>query len=280
MVSARTEDRLKAQVRQLLAALREADGQQPPLLPADDAQGEHGGPRRQPLRLCDVAYTLQLGREAMEWRLACVVEDLPQLCARFEAWLNGDKAVEDLYQGQARQNKEALGLFAGDELDETIGKWIERGKLRKLAELWAKGLSFDWGRLYGAGPAPPRRISLPSYPFAKERYWVEASAARPARGEGDGSAVAELNLRTVLHPLMHENISDLSGQRFRTRLSGEEFFLSDHVVRGHRILPGAAYLEMARAAIAKSAPWDGGLQLRNVVWPRHLPIGREVEMSG
>ena len=79
-----------------------------------------------------------------------------------------------------RQHKETLGLFAGDELQETIGKWIERGKLNKLLELWVKGLPLDWRRLYGE--AKPRRISLPTYPFAKERYWVEASAADTAAG--------------------------------------------------------------------------------------------------
>jgi polyketide synthase PksL len=34
--------------------------------------------------------------------------------------------------------------------------------------LWAKGLSLDWGQLYGDGRLPrPRRISLPTYPFAR-----------------------------------------------------------------------------------------------------------------
>ena len=65
VVSARNEDRLKEQVRQLLAALRNPEAE-PARLPA---AGER-------LRLCDVAYTLQVGREAMECRLACVVPDL------------------------------------------------------------------------------------------------------------------------------------------------------------------------------------------------------------
>jgi len=32
-------------------------------------------------------------------------------------------------------------------------------------ELWVKGLVFDWNRLYGDNK--PKRISLPTYPFAK-----------------------------------------------------------------------------------------------------------------
>ena len=51
-----------------------------------------------------------------------------------------------------------------------------------------KGLSFDWQRLYGE--ARPRRISLPTYPFAREHYWVEASAEASIPASADASASA------------------------------------------------------------------------------------------
>ncbi|WP_210421886.1 phosphopantetheine-binding protein, partial [Bradyrhizobium nitroreducens] len=35
-----------------------------------------------------------------------------------------------------------------------------------------KGLTLDWHKLYAQ--RTPRRVSLPTYPFAKERYWVQA----------------------------------------------------------------------------------------------------------
>jgi len=40
-----------------------------------------------------------------------------------------------------------------------------------LLELWVQGVSVQWERLYGEDM--PRRISLPTYPFAKERYWID-----------------------------------------------------------------------------------------------------------
>ena len=46
-----------------------------------------------------------------------------------------------------------------------IETWVAKGKYGKLLELWVKGLSLDWRRLYGE--ARPRRISLPTYPFAQ-----------------------------------------------------------------------------------------------------------------
>src|SRR5262249_50932469 len=56
-----------------------------------------------------------------------------------------------------------------------IDAWIEKGKYSKLVDLWAKGLQFDWEKLYAAGQ--PRRVSLPTYPFARERYWIDVASA-------------------------------------------------------------------------------------------------------
>lgn len=50
-------------------------------------------------------------------------------------------------------------------------------------------------------------------------------------------------------------------------LTGDEFFLADHVVKGARVLPGVAYLEMARAVVARARDLTGsGVRLKNVVW--------------
>ena len=79
----------------------------------------------------------------------------------------------------------------------------------------------------------------------------------------------------VLHPPLHRNTSDLSAQRFSTRLSGEEFYLRDHVVSGARVLPGVAHLEMARAAVAAATGEDAqdGMRLQQVVWLRPVVVG-------
>jgi len=41
---------------------------------------------------------------------------------------------------------------------------------------------------------------------------------------------------------------------FRSVFNGREAFLADHVIQGQKILPGMAYLELARAAVAASVP--------------------------
>ena len=48
--------------------------------------------------------------------------------------------------------------------------------LEALGELWCAGLAPDWDAIFGPG----RRISLPTYPFERKRYWIEPPA-REAR---------------------------------------------------------------------------------------------------
>ena len=44
--------------------------------------------------------------------------------------------------------------------------------LEALGELWCAGLAPDWDANLGPG----RRISLPTYPFERKRYWIEPPA--------------------------------------------------------------------------------------------------------
>ncbi|MCI4060515.1 hypothetical protein MMK25_33340, partial [Bacillus cereus] len=61
---------------------------------------------------------------------------------------------------------------------ELIRKWMAKGKVNKLAEIWSKGAHMDWVQLY-KGERPYRMI-LPTYPFAKERYWPSHDDLKPS----------------------------------------------------------------------------------------------------
>src|SRR5207302_10578248 len=132
------------------------------------------------------------------------------------------------------------------------------------------GAELEWVRLYGE--RKPRRMSLPTYPFARERYWIEAGEGRGKRERGAERRVIEAV--AVLHPLVQRNTSDLKEQRYSTSLTGEEFFLAGHEVAVNgsgkrKVMPAAAYLEMARAAIEQACGEreEGAvLELRDVVW--------------
>ncbi|HEY0455022.1 MAG TPA: condensation domain-containing protein [Verrucomicrobiae bacterium] len=47
--------------------------------------------------------------------------------------------------------------------------------LNAIANLWLAGVSMDWAKLYPEGQ--PQRVSLPTYPFERQRYFVEPARA-------------------------------------------------------------------------------------------------------
>ncbi|MCX7293786.1 polyketide synthase dehydratase domain-containing protein, partial [Janthinobacterium sp.] len=93
-----------------------------------------------------------------------------------------------------------------------------------------------------------------------------------ARTAGQGTA--------ALHPLLQRNTSELSAQRFSTQLTGSEFFLAEHVVRGRRVLPGVASLEMAREALLQAgvAVQGQAVRLKNVAWIRPVVVDEPIEL--
>ncbi len=222
--------------------------------------------------LTDLAYTLQVGREAMDERLAIMATSFDELAEKLNAFIEGrSDAVNDLYRGQVRQNKSVLAAFAEDEeLQEALTKWMQRGKFAKLLDLWVKGLNLDWQQLYGEAKPytfQPRRISVPGYPFARQRFWIE-------------KVTDSIDIQTAgaaqLHPLVHENVSTLSRIGFNSVLIGNEFFLADHRIQGQKVLPGVAYLEMARAAVSIAGDPNQQEQklicLQDTVWIKPLVV--------
>jgi len=201
--------------------------------------------------LCDIAYTLQVGRTAMDHRLAWIVNDREELRAMLTDYLQG--RTTDLLSGNNKKDKTDLLLegAAGKAYLETA---VSNKESRSIAQLWVKGVRIDWSLLYP--DAKPRKISLPTYPFARERYWI------PVRKEH--RTFSQLH-PLQLHPLLHSNESDLGGQKYTSVYTGSEKFLSEHKVREEKILPGTAYLELAREAGERSLR-QKITQLRDITW--------------
>ena len=224
--------------------------------------------------LHDLAYTLQVGREPMEKRVAFVVEDSKELVRTLGELKEGRKDLDDVFHGTVTSNSSKSELLlAGKAGKLFIKTLIQENDILRLGQLWVSGVEIDW--LAHHGDNRPQLISLPTYPFAKERYWLpEPRPRHPSSNTRHLSPVARHP--SWLHPLVQENTSSLSEQRFSSMFYGEEFFLADHVLGGFRVLPGVVHLEMARAAIGQAIEsfQDGqtSIQLKNVVWTQPLVI--------
>ena len=114
--------------------------------------------------LSDLAYTLQIGREAMNERMGLVVGSVSELERELEKFVEGQHTGGStggrIHRGTARRREATNGPFHSDEeLRQAIARSIELGQFDELVELWVHGQTLDWNLLYRS--AKPRRISLP-----------------------------------------------------------------------------------------------------------------------
>lgn len=220
--------------------------------------------------LSNIAFTLGTGREEMEERLAIVAESPDELKAALQSVLDG-VSLENVYKNNTFAALESGAAFIGNTPEDQayIASLAAKNRLERIARLWVLGAPLDWGLIYGDHRL--RRVSLPLYPFAKERYWLEsANSGRP----GAAGGAAEKQAVSALHPLLDSNVSTLREQKFRKRLAVSEFFLRDHVVNGQILLPGVAYIEMARAAgeIAGEAQVTA---VKDIVWLKPVVMAED-----
>lgn len=217
VLSAKDADRLKERVEHLDTYLKQYPDQ----------------------HLNNLAYTLQVGREAMEQRLGFVCSTLQELKDKLNAFLSGK--AHGVVQGNARDGVKQLEIVKELIGEELVARYRSKKEYRKILELWCNGIDLDWKLFYETGL--PQRVHLPGYPFAKERYWVEEAHFEDRSGN--------VNSLLALHPLVHENSSSVSGLMCRSNFTGKESFLDHHKVKADSILPGVAYLEMAREAATR-----------------------------
>ncbi|HEY1138400.1 MAG TPA: SDR family NAD(P)-dependent oxidoreductase [Xanthomonadaceae bacterium] len=242
-LSARTAESLDAQVRALLAWV------------------ETHADALDPVAFARMAWTLQVGRDAMAHRVAVLAASPSELAARLNDALRSDAGVSGLHRGRVAGDDALLAFTEDPEMQGVIERWVETRQLGRLADLWVRGYAVDWRRLHGAHP-PRRMAALPTYRFARERCWVDGGDRRVAQAA------------SMLHPLLHRNVSDLSRQAYRSTFGGDEFFLADHRVAGRRVLPAVAYFEIARAALRDASPeavTNGqAIELRHVAFAQPL----------
>ena len=78
----------------------------------------------------------------------------------------------------------SFASFSGREQDEMAGL------LMTLGSLWGAGVPVEWNGLQRE--RPPRRVPLPSYPFERQRYWLDPREDRPD-SVADGGRRADLS---------------------------------------------------------------------------------------
>ncbi len=120
----------------------------------------------------------------------------------------------------------ASGRAGGAETEtalHALGCWV------------AEGGAVDWS---GVFPDGGRRLELPTYAWQRDRYWIESSSTPRA-----GGAATD-------HPLLGVRIATPRDVAYETLLSTSAFsWLAEHRIAGQIVVPGAAIVELVRAAL-------------------------------
>ncbi|MGB1026304.1 MAG: polyketide synthase dehydratase domain-containing protein, partial [Rhodospirillaceae bacterium] len=242
-LSAHRPEVLKALVEKLVAFLRIEDG----------AEGEPD--------LADMAFTLQMGREALSERLVVLAHSVDDLVVRLAGWLAAAGTLEDpcLFAGTARPARRKPGSMT----DAPIGI-PEGASLSDVASHWVQGGVVDWSKLQQTD-RPSRRISLPLYPFAGGRHWLA------------GSPNQELTTMLGLTPSPAR--ADLETES-QVLFSARDAVIRDHSVQGQTILPGVGYLDHVLRTVQAAQALSKGqyCRLEQVVWS-HPFVLQEGERS-
>ncbi|NND95881.1 MAG: SDR family NAD(P)-dependent oxidoreductase, partial [Pirellulaceae bacterium] len=191
----------------------------------------------QPVRFTDVMQ--QLAKQKLD--IAIEIGPRPQLCGM-------------LHRFCASDDQDALRTTASlDSKTDDYTTWI-----RSVATAWCVGGSVNWQAVYK--DFPYQRVSLPTYPFQRQRYWYDPPALGSSGGSGD-----------IVHPLLGSQQKLANGETIYSAVyrDTDPSYFPDHVVSGSVTVPAAAWIETLRAA-AQRALGNDAIELQDVQISRAL----------
>ncbi|MCX6046450.1 MAG: type I polyketide synthase [Chloroflexi bacterium] len=171
-----------------------------------------------------------------------------------------------------------LGLVGEQSLDRESGRQGEKGAsvpslllpslregqsdwqqlLTSLGALYNQGIPIDWvafDRDYAR-----HKVVLPTYPFQRQRYWLDGAKAKPA------TSLRPLIDKMTHLPLHHETV-------FETEFSVVALpWLADHRVYERLVSPAACQLAMVLNAAALTLHQEQPLHLTDIILPQALVI--------
>ena len=157
-------------------------------------------------RLEDICYSVAISRDHFNHRLALVVSD-----------------KDDLLNQLTTQKGICVEVSSADEV-------ISSDSPHELSTQYLLGKRIDWQNYYKPYFKALRKVSLPTYCFDRQRYWIEVQA-------GDA--------RNNSHPFLQHESFNIKEEAwvFTTNLDEKHpDFLSDHQIYGEVVIAGAGYI--------------------------------------
>ena len=213
--------------------------------------------------IADVCHTARVGRSHFAYRVSILAKDRTELLAGLAKAARGESS-STLIRGQV----------SGTSRVKVAAEDLEKATPLEIAQLYAKGVRIDWqafdrDRGY-------RRVTLPTYPFQRQHYWVEEAPQRAAAAPALAAPV--VTDASILGQRFDSPA--VSGLLFTSRMGAHSSaaFAMDHRVFGVPILPGTGYIAMAFEA-ATQALASPSVRLANLVFHEALPLTESADRN-
>ncbi|NJR16078.1 MAG: SDR family NAD(P)-dependent oxidoreductase [Calothrix sp. CSU_2_0] len=139
--------------------------------------------------------------------------------------------------------------------------------LSSLASLYILGIDINWQSFFGE--EPHQRIILPTYPFQRQRYWVEKVMIR------------NQHQNFYQHPLLGDKLQLANSEKlyFQSQINQHQpRYLQQHRVFGSVVMPAAGYIEMLLSATKEI--WEvHNLSIKNITISQALLISSNSKIA-
>ena len=140
-----------------------------------------------------------------------------------------------------------------------------------LTALYECGANIDWHTF--EKKSRTRRISLPTYPFRRERYWVDSDEMTAAKAEKKKLVDAAKST----HPLIGNEIDMAFSheRRFEVAFDAKTpAHVADHLLFNRPVFPAAGYISMITAAM-NAVMGSGNITLKNILFKNPMVLTNE-----
>ncbi|MGM2841803.1 amino acid adenylation domain-containing protein [Bacillus cereus group sp. Bce002] len=207
--------------------------------------------------LDDISYTLQQGRSHFKYKFAFIIENKTDLLRKLKSVLSQKGNFDILSNGYKAIHETPSNIIAKttNDINERSVEELYQEKsldnLIQLAELYVNNYEIDWSIFNEDSKS--YLISMPTYPFDRERYWI-------TNEEEQNEYVNQTDSHLSL-----EETSSIMEERVSILFNKSDISIKDHIINNKVILPGVVLLEKI-SSIVENVYKETVYSIQSIVW--------------